>query len=529
MSNRILVIRFGSLGDVILSSATVLNLKLQFPASELTYVTKERFSSIVNCFDGIDRTVSLPDKPTPGQYLRLLNELDKKGFDLIVDLHGNLRSWLARRLIKANRKVVYPKRRLERQMIVRRKKIPVTWPHTIDLYNDCLKQLGGRVVCKRPVIRPPVTDGLLAEPRDRIQDKIVIAPGAAHPNKQWEMEKFYKVARSLHESRKARIYWVITNLDTERTMTLSGIPPDDFVVLTDRPVVELASVLASADLTIANDSGLAHLSSAVGTPVIAVFGPTHPSLGFAPRGLLDKVIDVDEFCRPCSLHGGKPCYRDERYCFTRIPAERVTAAAETVLDRCRDQTPVMFVDRDGTIMIDKGYLSDPDQVELEPGSAEALKLAARMGYKLVIVSNQSGVARGYFTCESVERVNGRLLEILSSEGVKIDAVYYCPHHPDNGTDPVFAVECDCRKPSAGMAEQSAGPLGIDLRKSVVIGDTAADYNLGRVLGARSLLVRTGYGASVERRLSALGELQNGTVFDNLLAAVHYLVSEIHND
>ena len=295
------------------------------------------------------------------------------------------------------------------------------------------------------------------------------------------------------------------------------IPADYFLELVDYPVDKLAGVIARADLTIANDSGITHLSSAVGTPVVAVFGPTHPALGFAPRGLFDRVVEVDEPCRPCSLHGKKKCYRENLYCFTRLTPEMVYGAARDLLDSSVNSSRALFVDRDGTIMVDKNFISAPDEIEFEPGSMQALRLAKAMGFKLVVLSNQSGVARGFFGLDTVERVNERFLLILSAEGVQVDALYFCPHFA-NGTVDEFAIECDCRKPAPAMAEKAACRLGIDLRKSYVIGDKIDDVNLGRVIGARSFLVRTGHGREQEQLFKAHG-IDREAICDDLQSAV----------
>jgi histidinol-phosphate phosphatase family protein len=525
MTKKILVIRLGSLGDLILSSATVLNLKISFPDSEVILLTRSRYADIVRLFDGVDRVVPIPDDPRSIDYLRLLCRLNGDNFDTIVDLHGNMRSWLARRVITAKRKVVYPKRRIERQQIVRKKKIPASWPHTVDLYNDCVKQLGERPVCRRPLIHRASASEVDRRSDNDSQPVVVVAPGAAHPNKQWEIERFYEVARQLNQSMNVRILWVIMRQEAEKLSRLSGIPPDASELLIDEPITTLIPVISRAELTIANDSGIAHLSSAVGTPVVALFGPTHPALGFAPRGLFDRVIEVDEDCRPCSLHGKKLCYREERFCFSRISVEQVLETASNMITECRNLKPALFVDRDGTIVKDKHYLSDPVEVELEAGSAQALRMAKAHGLKIVVVSNQSGVARGYHDIDSVERVNSHLLELLSAAGAEVDAVYYCPHHSDKGIISEFTVDCECRKPAAGMAEEAARTIGIDLRRSIVIGDSAVDYNLGRVIGGRSLLVRTGFGISTEKKLRSWDMIDDGAVFDNLLAAVEEIVGK----
>lgn len=524
MKKNILVVRLGSLGDVILTSATVLNLKINFPDSHIVYLTKERYQPLVECFEGIDEIMTLPQSAGSVDYIKLVLDLDGYNFDSIIDLHGNFRSWLSRKIITANTRCVYPKRRIERLRIVKKHRIPTAWPHTIDLYNNCIEQLGGRVVCKRPIMRPPVAEREISSTLKPVENKgnvVVIAPGAAHPNKQWPMERFTEVAVNLHRSHGAVIVWAVTATDKGQSQLESKISADHFLELVDYPVDKLAGVIARSDLTIANDSGIAHLSSAVGTPVVALFGPTHPALGFAPRGLFDRVVDVDEFCRPCSLHGKKPCYRYDRYCFTRITLEMVCKAARDLLDSSVNSSRVLFVDRDGTIMIDKNFISDPDEIEFEPGSVQALRRAKAMGFKLVVLSNQSGVARGFFGLDTVERMNERFLSMLSAEGVKVDALYYCPHLADSDVEE-FAIQCDCRKPAPAMAEEAACRLGIDLRQSYVIGDKIDDLNLGRVIGARSFLVRTGHGREQEQLMKAHGINDREAVCDDLQSAVEQI-------
>ncbi len=514
MQTKILVVRFGSLGDIILTSPTVLNLKLNYPGCRLVYLTKERFRSVVEMIDGVDEIATIPDHASGLQLYKTLLQLDDYGFDIIADLHGNFRSWLTRKIVTASHKSVYPKRRVERVRAVKATVQQTNYPHTIDLYNNTLKQLGCEVYCRRP---------LLKTERSKAGDRqtVVIAPGAAHANKQWSVERFAQAAEKLHATHNARIVWAVTSADVGGHYLDKKLPDDDFIELVDMPLSELASRIADASLTIANDSGIAHLSSAVGTPVVAVFGSTHPVLGFAPRGLYDRVVDVDESCRPCSLHGGKPCHREERFCFTRVTPQMVAEAAAEILDARAEESPALFIDRDGTIIKNKHYLADPDGVDLIPGAARAIKLARDAGYKIVIVTNQSGVARGLFSIDDVERTNARVLEVLAARGAEVDGLYYCPHHARKGRVPEFAVLCNCRKPAVGMAEEAALELGIDLRRSVMIGDSSADLGFGRTFGGRSLLVRTGYGVEVELKLLKLGD-EPGEVFDDLLAAVRAL-------
>ncbi len=515
MAQRILVIRLSSLGDVLLTSAPVLNLKLAFPDSAVTFFTKEQFRPLVELFDGVDEIRTLDaTSASPSLYSTAL-DLDRERFDLVVDLHRNLRSWFTRTMVSSPRSAVYSKHREERLQIVRTKRFPDPPLHTIDSYNDCLSALGLATPSRRPILR--ATPSNLAE---SARPYMVIAPGAAHANKQWPIERFAEVALRLHQERSLGIIWAVTSGDRGKSSLEKLIAPGRFIELVDEPLESLGGILSGARITISNDSGLMHLSSAVGTPVLGIFGPTHPALGFSPRGIWDRIVEVDEFCRPCSLHGKTPCYRSERFCFTRITAAMVTTAAAEMLDQADSRTPALFLDRDGTVMVDKDYLSDPEQIELIPGAVEALKSARQLGYKLVILSNQSGVARGIFSLAGVERVNARLRQILRDQGVEVDGIFYCPHYP-GGSVAEFAVSCDCRKPAPLMAERAARELGIDLQRSIVIGDKEDDLNLARVLGVSGILVRTGHGTKTEQNLKE-NRRSRIPVADSLLQAVDHL-------
>lgn len=177
-----------------------------------------------------------------------------------------------------------------------------------------------------------------------------------------------------------------------------------------------------------------------------------------------------------------------------------------------DARRFVLLDRDGTVIVEKHYLSDPDDVELIEGAAAGLRRLAALGLGLVLVTNQSGLARGYFDRERLDAIHRRLALRLGEHDVQLDGIYFCPHHPDAG--------CDCRKPRPGMAERAAAEHGFDPRRCFVVGDAAGDVGLGRTLGATTLLVRTGYGAETEARADTAAD----HVVDDLGAAARRIES-----
>jgi D-glycero-D-manno-heptose 1,7-bisphosphate phosphatase len=175
----------------------------------------------------------------------------------------------------------------------------------------------------------------------------------------------------------------------------------------------------------------------------------------------------------------------------------------------------VVLDRDGTIIAERHYLSDPEQVELLPGAAEGLRRMAALGLGLIVVTNQSGVARGYFDLARVEEVHQRLRSLLAAEQVALDGIYVCPHGPD--------ADCACRKPRPGLLLEAAAEFNFDPRACFVIGDKPCDIELGQAVGATTILVRTGYGAEYE----SAGTLQADHVVDDLVAAAERIAPIVY--
>jgi histidinol-phosphate phosphatase family protein len=173
----------------------------------------------------------------------------------------------------------------------------------------------------------------------------------------------------------------------------------------------------------------------------------------------------------------------------------------------------VFLDRDGTISRDVPYCSCPEDFELLPMVAEAIKLLNEHGFKMVIVTNQSGVGRGYFTEDMLAQIHRKMLDELTKSGAVIDKIYYCPHHPDDN--------CKCRKPKPAMILQAARDLHIDLRESFFVGDSGLDIEAGKRAGCRAVLIA----AEVRKDNDKLVQFSPDAVFPSLYEAANWLIGK----
>ena len=184
----------------------------------------------------------------------------------------------------------------------------------------------------------------------------------------------------------------------------------------------------------------------------------------------------------------------------------------------------VFLDRDGNVCEDVGYLGDPSKLVVFPYAAEAVRRLNESSMLAILVTNQSGVARGHFGEDAVLRVHDRLERELARGGARLDGIYYCPHHPTIGQPP-YRQSCECRKPRPGMLVRAAADHDIDLSQSFVVGDKYSDVRLAHAAGARAVLVRTGYGRGEWEYDRATWPRQPEHVAETLEDAVEWILDE----
>lgn len=185
--------------------------------------------------------------------------------------------------------------------------------------------------------------------------------------------------------------------------------------------------------------------------------------------------------------------------------------------------PAVFVDRDGCLTEEVGYVNHVSRVRLLPRTTQAIRRLNQAGVAAIMVTNQSGIAKGYFTEEVLNAVNAEMVRQLAAGGARLDGLYVCTHHPDEGVPP-YRAACDCRKPRPGLLRRAAADLGLDLPASVVVGDKISDVTTARAVGAAGVLVLTGYGRGEWEHRRHLWVDKPDHVAEDLLDAVEWALA-----
>ncbi|MCB5234173.1 MAG: glycosyltransferase family 9 protein [Candidatus Cloacimonetes bacterium] len=303
---KILIIRLSSLGDIILTEPIVRYLRESYPRAEIDYVTKPQFTELVKLM-GHDLSPIAYEK-TAAFHL----QLGKKGYDLVLDLHGKLSSYLLRIFARGKRSALYFKDRRTRKKIVRgNKSLAIT--STVDLYNSALNKLGLDAKPGMPKISPP--EGISFDHLPKMAKRILIFPGALHETKRYPAAYYKQLIRMS----PADYQFIILGSPAERELAASITEDERTIDLCGQlSLLELAAIIDTADWVISSDSGPMHIAAALKKKQIAIFGATHPRLGFAPQNPLAKLLVANLPCQPCSLHGGAQCPKKHFNCMHKI-------------------------------------------------------------------------------------------------------------------------------------------------------------------------------------------------------------------
>ncbi|HSB68182.1 MAG TPA: lipopolysaccharide heptosyltransferase II [Candidatus Methylomirabilis sp.] len=537
---RILVREVNWVGDAVLTLPALEAIGRRFPGAEITVLAKSWVAGLFAGQPVVDRVIEYRTDGIHrglGGRRRLAAEVRREGFDLAVLFPNSLDAALIPWLAGVPRRVGYPtdgRRLLLTHPIPRSPRRPGR--HQVEHYLDIVRALGGD---GRPAPRLHVTDNVRNATLEFLRDKsigesdvlVAMNPGAVYGSaKQWPADRFAAVADGLADGWGARVALIGSAREGHILEAVAARMHRPAILLGGQTdLATLMGLLERAHLLLSNDTGAMHVAAALDTPVVAIFGPTDVE-ATGPLSCLSRVVREPVPCSPCLL---RECPIDHG-CMTGVSVDRVLQAAGDLLEATRlsrlvacgwpGASPAAFLDRDGTIIEDPGYLSDPDGIRFIPGAVEALRDLQAAGFRLIVVTNQAGVARGIFSERDVHRVNDRLRALLADAGVRLDGIYYCPHHPEHGP-PESRRDCDCRKPGPGMIRRAARDFPLDLSRSVIIGDHLSDAAVTQAFpGMRGLLVLTGHGRGQLPKIEPGAAGRPSHVAEDLRAAVNWMLA-----
>ena len=504
------------LGDAVMCEPALRGLRRLFPQASITLLAKPSVAALFEAHPVVDRIFFYDDQGRHGRLAgkwRLAGELRKQGFDLAVLFQNAFEAALLATLAGIPRRYGYAtdgRSLLLSEPIARHdRRQPI---HQIQYYWKMLGPLGltGDPDAPQLFLSPDdersMTERLMQAGITPADVVIGINPGSTYGGaKRWLPERFAesteRLCRTLIDSGQRPAVVVIgakgeeplgheiASRLTARSAVFSG-------ATTPR---ELMAVIKRCTLLLTNDTGPMHIAAAFSVPVVAVFGPTDWRTT-SPFGKEHALLRHPVDCAPCML---RECPIDHR-CMTGVTVEEVHRAGQSILSRrsglscdhphstepkmAIDGTRILegytiFLDRDGTLNEDPGYLKSASELKLLPGVGPALSRLKAGGARLVVVTNQSGVGRGFMSLKDLEAIHARLEGLLEQSDAPLDAIYFCPHHPDDG--------CRCRKPATGMIDRAVAELQVDVRKAYLIGDHASDIQLAKAAGVKSVLVAGG--------------------------------------
>jgi heptosyltransferase-2 len=506
------------LGDAVMCEPALRGLRGLFPDAQVTLLVKP---AVADLFVGHPAVTRLLTYDIKGRHAglsgkwALAKQLRRQGFDLAVLFQNAFEAAFLTFLARVPRRYGYA---TDGRSLLLSDPVAVPDPrmliHQVRYYWDLLKPLGltGDPPVPELVVLPEEEQAMVGRcaqggltPTDIV---VGINPGSTYGDaKRWLPERFAEVTerlcRTIHKSPGQQVSVVIFGAKGEEHLgqeIAARLSSRSLVLSGATTIRELMAAVKRCSLLLTNDTGPMHIASAFKVPVVAIFGPTDWRTT-SPFGGAHAIVREPVDCAPCLL---RECPIDHR-CMTRVTVDQVYEAAtkqtaglfglsrlsgSSGLNQTNQMNQInqtnaldgvtVFLDRDGTLNYDPGYLKIAADLKLLAGVGPALARLKKVGAKLVVVTNQSGVGRGILTLKDLEAIHARLQGLLEQEDVALDAIYFCPHHPDDG--------CRCRKPNVGMVERAVSELQLDFRRFYLIGDHARDIQLAHRVGAKSILL-----------------------------------------
>ncbi len=527
---RILVRGTNWIGDAVLTTPALTAIRKGFPKAKIALLVKPAIAELLHHHPAVDEIVLYRD---PGPYaglggkLTLARLLRRGRYDLAILLQNAFEAAAITALAGIPNRYGYA---TDGRSLLLTHRIPLTpkirRKHQAHYYLELLRPFGIPVEPEPPMLRTTPSED--AEAIEHLRafgvdpKKVLIGlnPGSVYGTaKRWLPERFAELADRVAAEHGGVVLIFGGRGEEELGAAIAGMMTAPTLVLSGRTTVRrLMALIKQCRLFITNDTGPMHIATAFGVPTVAIFGPTDPATT-SPFGSRSELVRHPVDCSPCLL---RECPIDHR-CMQGISVEMVRAAAmRQIGTRSASETesvPVVYLDRDGTLNFDPGYLNQPEQLRLLPGVGPAVARLNRAGFKTVVLSNQSGVARGLITQEQLEAIHQRLRELLAEDGAWLDGIFICPHHPDEG--------CICRKPAPGLVHRALQELGVFPGNAIVIGDKATDMELARNVGALAVFVRSGNAPEEEQtRMSERG-LAPDYVARDLTEAVRWILETVN--
>jgi heptosyltransferase II len=519
---RMLIRGTNWIGDAVMSEPALSAIRQAFPKADITLLVKPAIAELFQQHPAINHLLVYEHR---GRHARLSgkwalgSELRRGRFDVAILFQNAFEAALLAFLAGIPRRYGYGtdgRAFLLSDAITAPNRTALA--HQTQYYLDLLRPLGITPLPAAPRLfvsdseEERMTQRLMEAGIQATERLIGINPGSTYGSaKRWLPERFAQAADRMVEQFGGRVVIVGAAGEEALGQAIAEKMLSKPVVLSGRTSIrELMSIIKRCRLFITNDTGPMHIAAAFGVPVVAIFGSTDFRTT-SPFGETHQIVRQPVECSPCLL---RECPIDHR-CMTGVTVEHVYEAAAKQLhmqnakgkiadpvSESSTQHPVLstfdsalnaqdlplagvtvFLDRDGTVNRDTGYITSPQELDLLSGVVEAVARLNRAGAKVVLVTNQSAIARGFITVDQLQTIHAVLLSRLEAGGARLDAVYYCPHHPNDG--------CRCRKPQPAMIHRAAADLALDLSRAYVIGDQPRDIELARQVGARAVLVLSG--------------------------------------